>query len=939
MKFFRSLLVISLACLMLLTGCQSGNTLPTEQPTQQGSQGTTEQPDVTASNTVTEQVTQEPTPSATEQVTLTPTASPSVTIPTVTQTPTNAPTATPKPSDETTKKPEEVAPVVHKKGSDYTYFWWDYGVANGKRNAYVQTGNYGFMMDARTGKIKNLGGITGVDRDTVSESTNHYVDALPSVKSVTYNIKKDNFTDEAYMTSYVHNDKYPMSSPAQEGPGVTNALRIISSGTYMQRFDLMQLVYRNTEDFVARAEYACVSDYFTVTYDAQSKKDRFVDVQLSYSMELDSSYVLYKTCYDGKAVIFRNNKGQSVAFIMPLDGSVKLTVEENVVTAASDVRIANNKWLGYSFVIMPGLDLTEDHIASYYASQQVKVTAVNKEPKESKAVIDWNPLTGAVEIQMPNSSDFTDYTVEANRTAYERTPFTLTNDSDENVRVTVCFYKRKVYPHANYGLWGMSPMIVDPKTNEPTGIAVQYSRNPHNYIGFNEVLYGSCWVNCYVYFDIPAHSSVSYDFVCAFSAWGETYASSIAQMCLVGWGGNQWWMSASIGSSTSYGETFGFDPERGCGRAIIDDSSPLFTNPTIGAGGADWLSVHNSLGYRDVRLQKVTVKVVGPNVSQMKLSGYLDDKSVYVEMTVTISRSNDYSKMINSFHYEFIKDTKFNRLLLYSLGADNYNGIRFEKLAYGDSTGTKETLSVPRQGTGSGYLKQYVDMKGSNVWVSQYQFDAKNANCTKGMAVREYKATLNGKTYDYPTLSFYITNNGCTNLSAELSLPKEIADGGVVNRGSVVDGAVEYIIFPENKNDYYGTSQYIKSMDASLFANEGLMYRYAMDARITESVNVGKLVGTYPTKVQTVKGKNTVAEVTIKGGIGYVPVIFTELDSYSGYRLFEVDANGKEKMVDQSVKGNDYWQVYRNPDTELYDIAFNVFQTDGKAHTYRLKKV
>ena len=42
-------------------------------------------------------------------------------------------------------------------------------------------------------------------------------------------------------------------------------------------------------------------------------------------------------------------------------------------------------------------------------------------------------------------------------------------------------------------------------------------------------------------------------------------------------------------------------------------------------------------------------------------------------------------------------------------------------------------------------------------------------------------------------------------------------------------------------------------------------------------------------------------------------------------------------MVDQSVRGNDYWQVYRDPDTGLYDISFNVYQIK-ESGTYRLKK-
>ena len=699
---------------------------------------------------------------------------------------------------------------LRKQGSDYAYFWWDFGIGNTKRNAYVQTGNYGFMMDAVSAKIKNLGGLTGISRDEVATGTNKSIEQLPAVKNTTYGIVYDGKSSYANITAYVHNDRYPMSIESQERPGSTNAVRIINGGTYMQRFDVMQLLYRDTDEYTGRVEYACVSDYITVTYDARinTEKIQNKDVELSYTLELNASYNIKKTYNDGKAMILRREDGQSVAFIIPEDTDATLSCDGTAVTFSSTVALdaANNDWKGFSFVIMPGLELGESCILDYYASRRVQVEATNVEPTESEARVEYNKVMGAYEITMPDSTDFTDYTVEENRTAYDRTPFTVTNDSDRDVRVTLNFKKQEIFPYANYGLWGMSPMIVDPVTNEPTGITVQYSRNPHNYISYKEVLYGACWVNLITYIDVPANSSVSYDFVCAYSCWGETYASSIAQMCLVGWGGNQWWMSASIGSSPGYGETFGFDPARGCGRSLIDDSSPIFTDPVLGAGGADWLLVEN-IYYRTIRNQKITVKSSGPNVSRMKVSGYLENGAVYAELTVTISRSNDFSRMLNTFHYEFLEDTEFERLVLYQLGADHYNSVRYNKVAYGDATGTFEVLDVPAEGTVSQYLKKYVDMKGENVWISQYDFNTEQANCSKGLAIREYKATLNGKTYDYPTLGFYITNDYVTNLNGELILPEEVDKTGKVQKGSVVDGVVEYIILPKDKNDYYGTSE------------------------------------------------------------------------------------------------------------------------------------
>ena len=98
------------------------------------------------------------------------------------------PTATPGTTQDTAGLTQS---QLRQKGTDYTYFWWDYGIANTKRNAYVQTGNYGFMLDARTAKFKTLGGLSGISRTEAASGTNDAVDALPAVKDMSYGIKYD----------------------------------------------------------------------------------------------------------------------------------------------------------------------------------------------------------------------------------------------------------------------------------------------------------------------------------------------------------------------------------------------------------------------------------------------------------------------------------------------------------------------------------------------------------------------------------------------------------------------------------------------------------------------------------------------------------------------------------------------------------------------------
>jgi len=88
------------------------------------------------------------------------------------------------------------------------------------------------------------------------------------------------------------------------------------------------------------------------------------------------------------------------------------------------------------------------------------------------------------------------------------------------------------------------------------------------------------------------------------------------------------------------------------------------------------------------------------------------------------------------------------------------------------------------------------------------------------------------------------------------------------------------------------------------------------------------LLTSYPLKIQ-VDGE--VAEFRVRGGAGYVPMTFTGLANASGYELIEI-REGKRLAVDQSVHGNDFWQVNRDLERNAWAITYNVcLDTPGDA--------
>ena len=77
----------------------------------------------------------------------------------------------------------------------------------------------------------------------------------------------------------------------------------------------------------------------------------------------------------------------------------------------------------------------------------------------------------------------------------------------------------------------------------------------------------------------------------------------------------------------------------------------------------------------------------------------------------------------------------------------------------------------------------------------------------------------------------------------------------------------------------------------------------------------------YPIQVQ-VDGHGE-AELSITGGIGYVPISFLGVRSAADCRLSQ-EVDGTWRPVDQSVHGRDFWQTDYDPVERDYRITYNL---------------
>ena len=136
---------------------------------------------------------------------------------------------------------------------------------------------------------------------------------------------------------------------------------------------------------------------------------------------------------------------------------------------------------------------------------------------------------------------------------------------------------------------------------------------------------------------------------------------------------------------------------------------------------------------------------------------------------------------------------------------------------------------------------------------------------------------------------------------------------------------------------YYGLSDYILASN-NIMGKGDAMYQQAYAGQVKVSASKGNVINNKPVIIEC---ENDTCEFTITGGLGYVPVLINGVSGYKGYSL-EQKINGSWVKIDQSVIGNDYWQVVYNAKTGKYQYAYNVKNTKGlnfqNDETYRFVK-
>lgn len=430
---------------------------------------------------------------------------------------------------------------------------------------------------------------------------------------------------------------------------------------------------------------------------------------------------------------------------------------------------------------------------------------------------------------------------------------------------------------------------------------------------------------------MPASSTNELELTLAYGHWGGLPAASHAQLSLIGWGGNQLWEQSALGS---WGESICYDPNQAQANASITDARPLMVTSmggkeqwgwTINAGGGDFFRLFDPAGKRVAHeAMRSAYHRQGPCLTEVTHAGRLCP-GVEQSMTVSLARSDDLVRGVYRIRLDVNQPTEFSRFVVFQIGADTYSYTGERKFAVGDESGLIKEWET--QWGGDVYRAKPAEWTGSIPWVSLHEAvrleaHPKGAWANRGLVLREWKARLGGK-----PASPWFAERG-VKIHARTSSTFDILPPSDVKRlepGDFIEATIEHIVMPQFAADYYGPNEALRAALAIHENSWQMIQREAAGNDRRVEIQTGTLTRLHPDI--GIRASNDAAEFKLAGGIGQVPITFTDLSSNAGHRLI---VNGSP--FDQSVHGSDFWQTDYDPHTQRWSRAYNVPASGSAIH-------
>jgi hypothetical protein len=535
---------------------------------------------------------------------------------------------------------------------------------------------------------------------------------------------------------------------------------------------------------------------------------------------------------------------------------------------------------------------------------------------ESQLIVTRDETLGCHRLELPDvpwSNAGGTFYPEEHLDRIDRWRVLLHNESDEPTVARLMFTEQKHLP-----ITGFTPMFCDPD-GTPTGIPVQTSKNWHIRVEKGSLPHDGQWFHGFLWVRVPPKTRREFVLQMVHARYGGVCAASHAQLCLIGWGHNQFWDQAAVGS---FGESICFEPGRVQRRCFITDVRPLMTLPcepdakrwgwSENCGGGDFLMWKDAQGrYQEMKGTRTDYRANGPCLTDVSYSEESSGGEIAARMDVSVPAANDHVRTFFRLRYDVRRPVSWQRLAFFQLGADYYNEVPASRVAIGDVTGLREEWE-PRLAKDK-YDRVALPLSGEGAWVSVHGVERPalkkgQAAATRGLIVRSSRAVLGGRPAELHAAVF-CTEWGENNHrnTVEIAPPPSIAE---LQPGDFVEAELELVVFPAAAAAYYGPDESLRKMLARDADTWRPVHREVKRNSLNAVVKRGAITKSYPLVVTVDEQQR--AEVTVKNGLGHVPVIFTGLKSPGGHRV----------LVDGRTVT--HWQTDWDAEKKLWNIVCNV---------------
>lgn len=703
-------------------------------------------------------------------------------------------------------------------------------------------------------------------------------------------------------------------------------------GKWCNRRMIDQIDFTNdapTSGLFTGIEFSNWHNRFTITFQLRLTED-INDGSLSLSVDVPNEYIYSSN--NGLVYAFQNSSNKGFA-LKPGVHSDSVSINANRIT----VKTANADLIaGEQYSLSLVFYAAKEKLSSTYAllpNQEVGaiVTAAQTMPESD------NPTVTYLENEGFHYIDLEDYQFGyhacSTQEVMQKVDLSINNPTGDEKKVKLCI-------NSPGNVTAFSSMINN-ANGDPSGLHLQVSKNWHG--NDYDELYGGKQITLYTEVIVPANTTINFNYTKVGAFWGDTHPAFSHQLSLVGVGtasGLQW-LEAGIGG---FGENLCHSPNLH-GSAMQTDWRPFKINNqaqggnsggncgwTGNLGGMDFSTYFNA-GAEIISTEATTEFVkYGPNLSETRVSFYSEDKKVLTTFTFFLNRSDDYKRVYYKVEVKAIENTTFERFDFYQLGDDDYNRQYAGTVAYGNDDGLRGQYTPSTTTDANGYTTAEIALTGDNPWVwggdgerDNGTVDGLNVHANIGMIIRAYSATFGGQSFDTPYFRERLKNkssNGRTPAGYSLVTPPEINS---FIAGDKIEFTVEATILPKQLADYEGDNENLKQALQAYGNSWELLYRESSRNKMVAASATNAVNTNYPLTVTTT---NNSANVSITGGIGYVPVVFSGLTNITNPQLWKSagDCGDSWEIVDQSLHGKDFWQVEVNAETGLFDLIYNVNQ-------------